>query len=288
MEAALHELPLALFTTLASIGAGAFIALAVAFFKTSFTEEKARAIDKITLVPTIVVLVGFVAAFFHLANPMNAMNVFAGIGRSPLSNELCVASLFAAAMVVYAILAVMGKLNEGSRKGFLAVLAVLAVAFAAAMGMAYSLPTVPTWDSPWPICQMLGYALLGGAVMGTCVLAFAGALDDALSAGFKSVALGLGVVGFVLAILGLAMMVSGANGMETAIASGAALVGEAMGCLVVAIVGLAGAFGVLFKVLGDGGDAKSLAAVAVALALVGTLAGRFVFYILYLSVGIFF
>ena len=287
MDAALHELPLALFTTLASIGAGAFIALAIAFFKTSFTEEKARAIDKATLVPTVVVLVGFVAAFFHLANPMNAMNVFAGIGRSPLSNELCVASLFAVAMIVYAILAFTGKLSEGSRKGFLAVLAVLAVAFAAAMGMAYSLPTVPTWDSPWPVAQMLGYALLGGAVMGACVLSFADALDDALAAGFKNVALGLAGVGLVLAVLGLAMMVAGANGMQTPIASGAALAGEAIGCLVVAIIALVGAFGLLFKVVNDGGS-RGIIVGAVALALVGVLAGRFVFYILYLSVGIFF
>ena len=287
MDAAMHELPLALFTTLASVGAGAFIALAVAFFKTSFGEQKARAIDKATLVPTIVVLAGFVAAFFHLANPMNAMNVFAGIGRSPLSNELCVASLFAAAMAVYAVLAVTGKLNEGSRKGFLAVLAVLAVAFAAAMGMAYSLPTVPTWDTPWPVCQMLGYALFGGAVMGACVLAFADALDDVLAAGFKNVALGLGVVGLVLAVAGLAMMVSGASGIETAITSGAALVGEATGCLAVAVIALVAAFALLFKVLG-GGNAKGLAVGAVVLTLVGVLAGRFVFYILYLSVGIFF
>ena len=287
MDAALHELPLALFTTLTSIGAGAFIALAIAFFKTSFTEDKARAIGKATLVPTVVVLVGFVAAFFHLANPMNAMNVFAGIGRSPLSNELCVASLFAAAMVVYAILAATGKLNEGSRKGFLAVLAVLAVAFAAAMGLAYSLPTVPTWDSPWPVAQMLGYALLGGAVMGACVLSFADALDDALAAGFKNVALGLAGVGLVLAVLGLAMMVAGANGMQTPIASGAALAGEAIGCLVVAIIALVGAFGLLFKVVNDGGS-RGIIVGAVALALVGVLAGRFVFYILYLSVGIFF
>lgn len=287
MEAALHELPLALFTTLASVGAGAFIALAVAFFKTSFTEEKARAIDKMTLVPTVVVLIGFVAAFFHLANPMNAMNVFAGIGRSPLSNELCVASLFAAAMVVYAILAVMGKLNEGSRKGFLAVLAVLAVAFAAAMGMAYSLPTVPTWDSPWPVAQMLGYALLGGAVMGACVLSFADAFDDALAAGFKGAALGLAGIGLVLAVLGLAMMVVDGNGLQTAIASGAALVGEAMGCVIVAIIALVAAFALLFKVC-SGGDSRGALIGAVVLALVGVLAGRFVFYILYLSVGIFF
>ena len=72
MAAAFHELPLALFTTLASIGAGAFITLTVAFFTTKFDDEVLARIDKLALVPAIFVIVGFIAAFFHLANPMAA------------------------------------------------------------------------------------------------------------------------------------------------------------------------------------------------------------------------
>ena len=40
MEAAFAELPLALFTTLAPAGAGAFVALACAFFAASFTDAQ--------------------------------------------------------------------------------------------------------------------------------------------------------------------------------------------------------------------------------------------------------
>ena len=39
------ELPLALFTTLAPIGAGAFIALAVAFLTTKFSDEPLKKIE---------------------------------------------------------------------------------------------------------------------------------------------------------------------------------------------------------------------------------------------------
>ena len=40
MQFSVAELPLALFTTLAPLGAGAFIALACAFFTTSFSDEQ--------------------------------------------------------------------------------------------------------------------------------------------------------------------------------------------------------------------------------------------------------
>ena len=45
MEAAFAELPLALFTTLAPIGAGAFVALAIAFLTTPFSDEQLKRID---------------------------------------------------------------------------------------------------------------------------------------------------------------------------------------------------------------------------------------------------
>ena len=56
MEAALNELPLALFTTLAPMGAGAFVALACALFTTTFSDEQLRKIDRFMAIPLIVVL----------------------------------------------------------------------------------------------------------------------------------------------------------------------------------------------------------------------------------------
>ena len=126
MATAFHELPLALFATLASIGAGAFISLAAAFFTAKFSDGQLARIDKLTLVPAIVVVVGFIAAFFHLANPMAAFGVFGGLGRSPMSNELAVAMLFAVAMATYVIMGLAGKLG-GARKGLICATAVLAV-----------------------------------------------------------------------------------------------------------------------------------------------------------------
>lgn len=143
------ELPLALFTTLAPIGAGAFIALAVAFFTTKFTDEQLKKIDRMTTIPVVVLVAGFICAFFHLASPMHAFGVFAGLGASPLSNELLAGVVFAVLAIVYWIVALAGKLGEGARKGFAAVVAVMAVVFACFTGAAYmmrpSLPGTPRW-----------------------------------------------------------------------------------------------------------------------------------------------
>ncbi len=286
MSAAFHELPLALFTTLASIGAGAFIALAAAFFTTQFNDDQLKKIDKLTIVPALVVLAGFVAAFFHLANPLAAFGVFAGIGRSPLSNELCVAVLFAVLMAVYVIMGLLGKLG-GARKGLIGALAVLAVLFALFMGLAYNISTVPTWSTPWPVVQMLGYTLLGGAAMGACVLALAGGFDAAVEGPFKSALMALAAVGALLSVVGLGAMVAGAGSLSNALVMGSNLASEAMGALVCAIACLLlSCVAVLAAAAGK--SPVALVLLAVVLSLAGVFAGRLVFYALQISVGIYF
>ena len=284
MATAFHELPLALFTTLASIGAGAFISLAAAFFTTKFSDGQLARIDKLTLVPAIVVVVGFIAAFFHLANPMAAFGVFGGLGRSPMSNELAVAMLFAVAMATYVIMGLAGKLG-GARKGLVCATAVLAVLFAVFMGLAYGMATIPTWSTPWPVAQMIGYALLGGAAMGACVLAFSDTLDTAIDSSFRGALIAAAVIGAVLAVAGLALMYSGAGSVSNAFVAGTDLAAGASGAFYVAVACLILACAaVIAAALGKGGNAAS--AIAVILAFAGILAGRFVFYALQISVGI--
>ena len=286
MSAAFAEMPLALFTTLASIGAGAFITLACAIFTAKLSDEQLARIDKMAVIPAIVVIVGFIAAFFHLANAGAAFGVFGGIGRSPMSNEILGGVLFAVVMIVYVVMGLAGKVSAGARKGFAVVLAVLAVVFAALMGLAYGIGTVPSWSTPWPTVQVLGYALLGGAALGVCVLAVAGALGDALQGGFKGALLAIAAVGCVLAVAGLGMMASGMGALSNALVTGSALLADAMTCLIVAIACLVLAFVAVFLSTRSAGLAWP--ALAVLLAFAGVLAGRLVFYALQISVGLYF
>ena len=280
------ELPLALFTTLAPIGAGAFIALAVAFFTTKFSDEQLKKIDRMTTIPVVVLVAGFICAFFHLASPMHAFGVFAGLGASPLSNELLAGVVFAVLAIVYWIVALAGKLSEGARKGFAAVVAVMAVVFACFTGAAYMMETIVSWNTPMVPVAVLGFSLLGGVSLGVLVLALSGALEDAAKGGFKMAALAVLVVGLVLGVVGLLVQVMSVSGMGNALVDGADLVTAASAPMWIGVVCMVVAAAAAFMALRNS-KSTALAAAAPVLAIVGVFAARLAFYAVQLSVGLY-
>ena len=280
------ELPLALFTTLAPIGAGAFIALAVAFFTTKFSDEQLKKIDRMTTIPVVVLVAGFICAFFHLASPMHAFGVFAGLGASPLSNELLAGVVFAVLAIVYWIVALAGKLGEGARKGFAAVVAVMAIVFACFTGAAYMMETIVSWNTPMVPVAVLGFSLLGGVSLGVLVLALSGALEDAAKGGFKMAALAVLVVGLVLGVVGLLVQVMSVSGMGNALVDGADLVAAASAPMWIGVVCMVVAAAAAFMALRNS-KSTALAAAAPVLAVVGVFAARLAFYAVQLSVGLY-
>ena len=280
------ELPLALFTTLAPIGAGAFIALAVAFFTTKFSDEQLKKIDRMTTIPVVVLVAGFICAFFHLASPMHAFGVFAGLGASPLSNELLAGVVFAVLAIVYWIVALAGKLGEGARKGFAAVVAVMAIVLACFTGAAYMMETIVSWNTPMVPVAVLGFSLLGGVSLGVLVLALSGALEDAAKGGFKMAALVLLVIGLVLGVAGLLVQVMSVSGMGNALVDGADLVAAASAPMWIGVVCMVVAAASAFMALRNS-KSTALAAAAPVLAIVGVFAARLAFYAVQLSVGLY-
>ncbi len=280
------ELPLALFTTLAPIGAGAFIALAVAFFTTKFSDEQLKKIDRMTTIPVVVLVAGFICAFFHLASPMHAFGVFAGLGASPLSNELLAGVVFAVLAIVYWIVALAGKLGEGARKGFAAVVAVMAVVFACFTGAAYMMETIASWNTPMVPVAVLGFSLLGGVSLGVLVLALSGALEDAAKGGFKMAAPVVLVVGLVLGIAGLLVQVMSVSGMGNALVDGADLVAAASAPMWIGVVCMVVAAAAAFMALRNS-KSTALAVAAPVLAIAGVFAARLAFYAVQLSVGLY-
>lgn len=280
------ELPLALFTTLAPVGAGAFIALAVAFFTTKFSDEQLKKIDRMTTIPVVVLVAGFICAFFHLASPMHAFGVFAGLGASPLSNELLAGVVFAVLAIVYWIVALAGKLGEGARKGFAAVVAVMSVVFACFTGAAYMMETIASWNTPMVPVAVLGFSLLGGVSLGVLVLALSGALEDAAKGGFKMAAPVVLVVGLVLGIAGLLVQVMSVSGMGNALVDGADLVAAASAPMWIGVVCMVVAAAAAFMALRNS-KSTALAVAAPVLAIVGVFAARLAFYAVQLSVGLY-
>lgn len=280
------ELPLALFTTLAPVGAGAFIALAVAFFTTKFSDEQLKKIDRMTTIPVVVLVAGFICAFFHLASPMHAFGVFAGLGASPLSNELLAGVVLAVLAIVYWIVALAGKLSEDARKGFAAVVAVMAVVFACFTGAAYMMETIASWNTPMVPVAVLGFSLLGGVSLGVLVLALSGALADAAKGGFKMAALAVLVIGLVLGVAGLLVQVMSVSGMGNALVDGADLVAAASAPMWIGVVCMVVAAAAAFMALRNT-KSTALAAAAPVLAIVGVFAARLAFYAVQLSVGLY-
>ena len=280
------ELPLALFTTLAPVGAGAFIALAVAFFTTKFSDEQLKKIDRMTTIPVVVLVAGFICAFFHLASPMHAFGVFAGVGASPLSNELLAGVVFAVLAIVYWIVALAGKLGEGARKGFAAVVAVMAIVFACFTGAAYMMETIASWNTPMVPVAVLGFSLLGGICLGVLVLALSGALEDAAKGGFKMAALAVLIVGLVLGVAGLLVQVMSVSDMGNAMVDGADLVAAASAPMWIGVVCMVVAAAAAFMALRNT-KSTALAAAAPVLAIVGVFAARLAFYAVQLSVGLY-
>ena len=280
------ELPLALFTTLAPIGAGAFIALAVAFFTTKFSDEQLKKIDRMITIPVVVLVAGFICAFFHLASPMHAFGVFAGLGASPLSNELLAGVVFAVLAIVYWIVALAGKLGEGARKGFAAVVAVMAVVFACFTGAAYMMETIASWNTPMVPVAVLGFSLLGGVSLGVLVLALSGALEDAAKGGFKMAAPVVLIVGLVLGVAGLLVQVMSVSGMGNALVDGADLVAAASAPMWIGVVCMVVAAAAAFMALRNS-KSTAFAVAAPVLAIVGVFAARLAFYAVQLSVGLY-
>lgn len=288
MESLMSELPLALFTTFSPVAAGAFGLFTLAFLTTKLTDEQARRVDLFTVVPLIAVGIGFICSFFHLASPLNAPQVFANVGSSPLSNEILVGCIFAVLAIIYWILGMAGKLRGTVRTVCSLVVAVAAAVFAVFLGMAYMMDTIAGWNTPFVIVQMLGYLLVGGSCFGMLTLALAGVLDTARSGAFKAATAAILVVGLVLAIVGLAGQLMSVGGLENAIVSGASMQASAMplaiGGLVVLAVGAAAALAVLYA---KQGVSMALAVAAPVIALVGIFVCRLAFYAMELSVGLY-
>ena len=93
-ETALGEITLVLFTTLAPSGVLGFSIMAGALAFGRFDRDVRSRINQFLCIPLMISMVGLIASATHLGNPANALYVFMGVGRSPLSTEVFCAVIF--------------------------------------------------------------------------------------------------------------------------------------------------------------------------------------------------
>lgn len=162
---------LAVFTALAPAGAVAF-AVVAAFLLThrNVPRDLRDKMNHAQAVPLAVAWAGFIASATHLGTPANALHAVAGIGRSPLSNEVVAVVAFLFVAGVYWLYTF--KVSYARRLAdVLAILSIIScIAMVTMMALAYSVPTVPSWDT-WHAPANLGIsALVGGVSLGAVLL----------------------------------------------------------------------------------------------------------------------
>lgn len=286
MEHALAELPLAIFTTLAPMSAGAFIVIAFAVNFISFTDEQLKKLDRFTLIPFVLSVIGIFASVLHLTQPLNAIYIYNGLLSSPLVNEIAIAGVFAALAFVYCLLGFINKLSLKLRKILSAIVAVFALFFAVMVGLAYIMDTILSWYNPFTIAMFVGFCLLGGALLGSMTLSLSGVFTECLeNKKFKNLLLATAVIGAVVAIGSMVGYAVYVNGLYTPAHSGAEMLSEVIFMLVIffvlALVAFAGQLFLIFK-----GNNTVVAVVSVVVMFAAIFCARMVFYATQFSVGL--
>ncbi len=170
LETALNEITLVLFTTMAPAGTFALMIMGAFALKGGLREEARAALDRYTCVPLVIALVGLVASATHLGNPANALYVLAGVGRSPLSNEVVAGVVFFGVAGIYWLTAFSEKPNLSLRRAALVLIEVTGALFVTAIAFAYDAETILTWRTAYVPAALWLNALVAGPIIASLSL----------------------------------------------------------------------------------------------------------------------
>ncbi len=292
MEAIMSELPLAIFTTCVLLGTGGFAALGAtnAPRRAETAEISQRSSgpswkeNGLPLAFLAIIVVGFVAAFFHLASPLHAVFALVGVGRSPLSNEIAAGVIFTGAAALYCIFALKGKLTGRAKRACSIGLGLMGLVFAGFTGAAYLMDTIVTWGTPLSIVESVGLSLfVGTVVLSAFKVLFGG---QALSKAERKALLVVAVAGFIIGFGTLGLHVFQTGGLHSSMVRGSSLVHEAITLLVSsAVMGLVSLL--LCRLSPDDATMRrGVSAAALVLVVASAFVARLVFYSIQLSVGL--
>ena len=170
------------------------------------------------------------------------LGMFAGLGSSPLSNEIACAGLSIAVAAVYVVFALVKHPGAGAHKGFGIALLVLGLATAVMTGLAYAIRTIPTWDGAFGWAGQLCLALLAGSALAALMLAAGNAFGKKATNVLAACAVvgGIGVIAVVFAQGSVAGSVTSSAGCTVACGrvkvSPTVLTAVAVACAIVAAV----------------------------------------------------
>lgn len=162
---AASEITLVLFTTLAPSGAVAYLLMNLPVLLGRVGDETRRRLDRFSCLPLAITMVGLIASATHLGNPSNALYVFTGVGRSPLSTEVFCAVIFLALAGMYWLYSFAVAPRRWLQRAMLVAIDGAAVVFVVATAYAYQVDTILTWSMPLVPASLLLNALVGGPIV---------------------------------------------------------------------------------------------------------------------------
>jgi anaerobic dimethyl sulfoxide reductase subunit C len=304
----LREWALILFTILTQTAVGAFVVLGIVHayvLRKAGADQASRLSDRALYAIGPVVVLGMLASFGHLGNPLNAPRAIANLGSSWLSREIFFSVLFAGLGAVFALMQ-WRKISTFAVRNLIAwAAALVGLVSVYAMAQVYMLENQPAWNT-WatPIAFFATAFLLGSLAMGAAFVVNYNYLrqTDPQCAKqqcdlLRSVVKGIAVA--AIAFLGVQVLVTplhlaylAASGVPAAMAS-AAMVFDQFAVvfalrLVLVFVG-AGVFGLFLYRAAQAGSERSMGNLlygAFALVLASEMMGRFLFYATHVSLGL--
>lgn len=251
----MHELPLVFFTVLGQSAVGLFL---LAFIGYQLKQIDWDLLKKANLLALILMTVGLVIGIFHLGQIFRAANMLAGLGRSPMSNEIVLCGAFYALICATFFFSYVKK-NVGIASVFNVVAILVGLAFAWSITQVYQLQTVGSWNTMHTSLQMWLTVFVGG---GACAL---------LVGVRRTGAIGL-LIGAVVSLLAKPDYVSFVSHTDPVLSSQQTLFwGVQVFCLALAILA-----GVIALTKREG--MSSLLAVCAGGVVIGELAARIAFY----------
>ena len=284
-DTALGEITLVLFTTLAPSGVVAFICMGLPALAGGASDALRQRLSVFLGLPLVVAMVGLVASATHLGNPANALYVFIGVGRSPLSTEVFFAVVFLALAGLYWLYNFVEHPKRQLQRVWLALAMLAGVVFVVAVGFAYAADTIVSWYTAYVPLNLVLNALAGGPVL---------AIAGLRIAGYEPVEGRMGRVLAVVAALALAVNVvtfglqsADLGTIENSYLTAAQLV-PSYG-LMIGAFGVLGMAGIGLDVAALWGRARLSVARSVGAAVLmlgGIFIMRFAFYMMHMTVGL--
>lgn len=284
----MQELPLYVFTLFTQLAAGIvlFVALRATLVKeppAGGRQGAARPEARALAVAVAAGGVALIASLFHLGDMTKALNVLAGLGRSWLSCEVVMASLF----FVLTVIALVCVRRAKAALPSIWIAALLGVALSVVEGIAYAVTAVPAWGALNTVLSFLAAVLAFSATAGPLLMQSDICRADS-SSGARRVLIGIAVAALVVLTMALAVEGFVYGGLQSG--TGAArIAGEVFarfaalwGAYAIAVfagVALAVVLGLKLERLVGKGVFPPLLLAAFALVAIGLLAGRAVFYL---------